>query len=192
MNQLIRLVIKIFFATGVLFLAILVAFYTLLMIILMSFNIVDIKYGFPVIYFALVNFAIPSLGFGLIMALTLGPLQYFFVRKLTLGKPFDLSPIQHRTLTLPVSANVVWEQCFLALHKFPVYVVETNLEKNVIRAKTSATWKTWGDDIIINFSTVDNTTTRIDITCRPSLRTTIVDYGKNYENAEKLLKLLQN
>jgi predicted membrane protein len=41
-----------------------------------------------------------GVAFGVLMALILGLLQYFQVKKVAHGKPLDLSPIQHRTLIL--------------------------------------------------------------------------------------------
>jgi len=128
--------------------------------------------------------------YGIPMALILGLAHYFGVKKVAQGKSFDLSPIQKRTFVLKSDSRSILENCVLALQKFPARIVENNLLQNYITARTSASWKSLGDDIRIDVIPAGETNTQIKIICRPALKATLVDYGKNYENAEKLMSLI--
>jgi len=128
--------------------------------------------------------------FGIPMALILGVAHYFMVKRVAQDKPFDLSPIQKRTFVSKSDSRSILENCVLALQKFPARIVENNSLQNYITACTSTSWKSWGDDIRIDVVPIDETNTQIKIICRPALKTTLVDYGKNYENAEKLMSLI--
>lgn len=140
----------------------------------------------------LIVLIVPSLLFGLALAIASRFLHYFLVRKTANGKPFNLSPIQRRSITLPMNVNAALDQCSLALHKLPATIIENNLEKNFITAKTEISWKTYGDEIRIDVTKISDEASRVDIISQPFLPAVRIDYGKNYENAEKLLKLLEN
>ena len=128
--------------------------------------------------------------FGIPMALILGLMHYFMLKRVSQNKPFDLSPVQQRTFFLRSDSSSVLENCTLALQKFPARIVERNSRQNYITARTSKSWKTWSDDIRIEVIPIDETNSQIKIVCRPTMKTTLVDYGKNYENAEKLLSMI--
>jgi hypothetical protein len=124
------------------------------------------------------------------MALILGILHYLSVRKISQSQQFDLSPIQHRVLVLKSNSTNIFENCVVILQKFPARIIENNAMKNYITARTNMSWKSWGDNIRIDVIQVDDISTQVKITCRPSLKTTLVDFGINYKNAEKLLSLI--
>jgi hypothetical protein len=128
--------------------------------------------------------------FGTPMALILGLAHYFLVKQVAQGKSFDLSPIQKRTFVLKSNSRSTLQNCVLALQKFPARIVENNLLQNYITARTSTSWKSWGDDIRVDVVPIDETNSLVNIICRPALKTTLVDYGKNYGNAEKLMSLI--
>ncbi len=124
------------------------------------------------------------------MAIILGLAHYFMVKQVAQGKSFDLSPIQKRTFVSKSNPRRILENCILALQKFPAEIVENNSLQNYITARTSTSWKSWGDDIRIDVVPIDEINSQVKIICRPALKTTFVDYGKNYENAEKLISLI--
>ncbi len=129
--------------------------------------------------------------FGFPMALILGLAHYFQVRKIAKGKQFDLSPIQNRTLAVTSTPAVIFKHSMFVLQKIQARIVECNLAENYITARTRTSWwEPWGDDIRIDVVPISNTGTQVKITCRPSLKTALVDFGKNYKNAEKLLSLI--
>jgi len=132
----------------------------------------------------------PGVLAGILMALFLGLPHYLLVRQAAQGKSFDLSPIQKRTFTVKSAPRSTLENCVLALQKFPARIVENNPFQNYATARTSTSWKSWGDDIRVDVVPIDETNSQVKIICRPALKTTLVDYGKNYENAERLMLLI--
>jgi hypothetical protein len=147
--------------------------------------LVDIGWG----YFLPITIRLGLLT-GAFMTLILAPIHYFQVRKVAQGKSFDLSPIQQRKLVSKLNPSVVLKHCAFALQQLPARIVESDTGKNYITARTKANCKTWGDVIRIDVAQLDNENTQVKIVCRPSLKMTLVDYGRNYENAEKLLSLI--
>lgn len=55
---------------------------------------------------------------------------------------------------------------------------------------TTASGPTWGERIEFTLTPVDAARTVVRIESRSRLRTTLVDYGQNFENVEKLRTLL--
>jgi hypothetical protein len=125
-----------------------------------------------------------------LMALFLGLPHYFMVRAVAHGKPYDLSPRQHRTIELNSPRAIVFDHCTQILRDFPAHIIENNIIEYYLVAHTSAGWKSWGEEIRIDVIGKDEVHTQVKITSRPSLKTTLVDYGKNYENTEKFVALI--
>lgn len=55
-----------------------------------------------------------------------------------------------------------------------------------IKAKTGMGWKSFGEQISIFCEALTPTETLIEITSSPSMKTTLVDYGRNLENVEAI------
>jgi hypothetical protein len=194
MKQLAFLLVKIFVFTAVPFGLIMSVCFNIPWVLLYIFAVTT---GKEIIYFHVgpgFFLSLPIMAgalYGIPMALILGLAHYFQVRKIAQGKPFDLSPTQRRTLVIKSNPSSVFENCALVLQKFPARIIENDVMKGHITARTGKkSWKSWGDDIRIDVVQIDDISTQVKITCRPSLKTTLVDYGKNYENAEKLLSLI--
>ncbi len=181
MKQLVYLIGKIFF-TAIVFLVLYFSFFRV------TYFITRGKFLVP-IYFDR-NTILGIVMGALSMALILGILHYLIVRKISQGQQFDLSPIQRRTLVLKSNSTNIFENCVVILQKFPARIIENDAMKNYITARTNMSWKSWGDNIRIDVIQVDDISTQVKITCRPSLKTTLVDFGINYKNAEKLLSLI--
>ncbi|MBC8413218.1 MAG: hypothetical protein ISR96_08210 [Nitrospira sp.] len=56
--------------------------------------------------------------------------------------------------------------------------------------KTGINWKTWGDTICFKLSSAGPNRTTVIVTSRPTIKTTIVDFGKNLENIIKITGFL--
>ena len=54
--------------------------------------------------------------------------------------------------------------------------------KNGVLLKSGMTWKSWGEEIKIILKSENETDFEYQISSRPKLKTTLVDYGKNLEN----------
>ena len=52
-------------------------------------------------------------------------------------------------------------------------------------------WKTWGYIISFEVRKIDNDRTQIKVSSRPAVSTTLVDYGSNLENVEKIISFLE-
>lgn len=58
-------------------------------------------------------------------------------------------------------------------------------------ARTSVNWKTWGDTISFEITGIDDESTAVKISSRPTSRTTIVGYGKNLENVKTIVSFIE-
>ncbi len=55
-----------------------------------------------------------------------------------------------------------------------------------IEARAGLTWTSWGEVISFDLRRIDEDRTRVEVSSKPVLRTTLVDLGKNLENVEKI------
>ncbi len=53
------------------------------------------------------------------------------------------------------------------------------------------TWKSFGEAISISIQNVSPETVSIRIKSEPAVKTTLVDYGKNYQNVEAIIDYLE-
>jgi hypothetical protein len=60
-----------------------------------------------------------------------------------------------------------------------------------IDAKGGITWKTFGDKIEFNLNKINEAHTEVELSSRPVLRTTLVDYGKNLQNVQIIEEFLK-
>ena len=58
----------------------------------------------------------------------------------------------------------------------------------LILVKTGVSWKRFGEMVSISATALNDENTIIEIASRPSLRLTMMDYGKNSENVELLVR----
>jgi hypothetical protein len=69
--------------------------------------------------------------------------------------------------------------------------VKTFDEKHgLIIAKTGISWKSFGEILFVTVKKDNGNIVRVKIESKPALATTMVDYGKNLENVEKLYNLM--
>jgi len=126
--------------------------------------------------------------YGAPMALLLGFPHYFAVQRIAKGKPFDLSPIQHRVSVLSSPPTDVFEHSMQFLQKIEARIIESNPLENRITARTKTSWwNPWGNDTKIDVIPINSNETRIEITSRPSLKTALVDFGSSYKNVEEFI-----
>ncbi len=60
-----------------------------------------------------------------------------------------------------------------------------------IVARAGMTWRTWADVISFEVRKIGSDGIQVEVSSRPAVRTTLVDYGKNLENVEKIAGLLK-
>jgi len=63
---------------------------------------------------------------------------------------------------------------------------KSNLNSIIMRKKMS--WFSWGEKITITFTKADN---KIKIESKPSMPTTLIDYGVNIENIDNVIKVIK-
>lgn len=64
--------------------------------------------------------------------------------------------------------------------------------ENGIVLKTGMTWKSWGEEIRIILQTKVGSDFDYQISSRPKLTTTLIDYGKNLENVNRIENIIKN
>tara|TARA_B110000967_G_scaffold192680_1_gene219530 strand:- start:3469 stop:3978 length:510 start_codon:yes stop_codon:yes gene_type:complete len=64
--------------------------------------------------------------------------------------------------------------------------------ENGILLKTGMTWKSWGEKIKIILQTKQGSNFDYQISSSPKLKTTLVDYGKNLENVNRIKNVIKN
>jgi hypothetical protein len=70
-----------------------------------------------------------------------------------------------------------------SLHKSSV---QQDIDHGLIEAKTGTTFTSWGEEVLLNVTKLDEQNTRIKISSRPALRTTLADAGANRKNVEEI------
>ncbi|MGB3693989.1 MAG: hypothetical protein WA865_08035 [Spirulinaceae cyanobacterium] len=92
-------------------------------------------------------------------------------------------------LSLPY--NQAFAVCREALNQLPrTTLKQENQSTGVLVANCGMTWKSFGEKIVFNIQAVDNKITQVEFASSPTVSTTLLDYGKNLENAERLKSYL--
>lgn len=130
---------------------------------------------------------VTGLIFGFLLSLALFFLQVVSVRMMPYGLSSEtLGVYQVRTLEMKATYEDTLRLCEASLGA--VKGAKVRFEDRAggrIDARTGINWKTFGDDISIDVLKAD-TGNRIRVVSRPALMSTIVDYGQNLENVEKI------
>jgi hypothetical protein len=119
-------------------------------------------------------------------------LDYIAMRKLfrKFGT-IDYSICQTREITIEKPFKATYPMFVNAIKKLKhIKNISLNEEKGMIRITTGFNFRTSGDIITIKLLSNSSDRTRVQISSKPRLKTVIFDYGKNYENAEKIKKLI--
>jgi len=96
-----------------------------------------------------------------------------------------------RDIELPMSFEQAFALCIESLECINrCTVIEQDRPQGRITARTGINWKTWGDTISFRLSSLNGRGTRVNISSRPTARTTLVDFGKNLENVNKIVSFL--
>lgn len=64
--------------------------------------------------------------------------------------------------------------------------------ENGILLKAGMSWKSWGEEIKITLKANEDTDSEYQVSSSPRLKTTIVDYGKNIENINRIESLIES
>lgn len=148
------------------------------------------RYGFPS---GLVEGLFAGIFFGGFMSLILGFLHSRSVKRMPSGKSEEAMDVHHlRNVELWLPYDKVFNLCVESLRLIKKCKIQKeDISQGKIVAKASMTWKTWGDVISFDVRKIDNDRTQVIVSSRPAVRTTLVDYGKNLENVERISSFLK-
>ena len=134
-----------------------------------------------------------GLVFGFLMFIILGFLHTRAVRKISGVTSRELmSTFQTRNIKLPLPFERAYDLCIESLVMIrKCKVREQDRSSGKIIANSSINWKTWGDTISFDLTGTGSEETEVSVSSRPTSWSTIVDYGKNLENVEKIVSFLQ-
>lgn len=134
-----------------------------------------------------------SLMGGMAFSLIIVTIHVLRLQNLPTSDRANLSPNQSRTLILNAEASRVFELCNSSVWTINAKIIsENNKNAGFLKAKTPLTFWSWGEIIEIKVSAIDEKTSQVLVTSSPSVKTTLVDYGKNTENVEKICWYLKN
>lgn len=165
-----RLYSKLFLGTGIPFGIFIGIFYSL-------------KYEFPI---GLISGLFAGLFFGGLMSLILGTIHKKSVKKIQSKEAEDLEGVhQIRKIELSIPFDKAFDLCTKSINQIKKgKILKKDRTNGKINAKASMTWKTFGDKIKFSLIKLNDDTTEVEISSRPIVRTTLVDYGKNLRNVE--------
>lgn len=134
--------------------------------------------------------------YGGFMSLIGGSLHVWSVKRMSYGKSVeikDITNVHHfRNIELKLPYDKVFNLCIESLKMFKRYKIKKeDYSYGKIIAITGITWKSWGEVISFAIHKIDNNKIKVIISSKIILCTTLVDYGKNLENVEKIVAFLQ-
>jgi hypothetical protein len=129
-----------------------------------------------------------GLFFGFFMAITFRIMENVSLKKMG-KKSSDVGVHQEKKFNVPLLKGEANKKIKDVLNEMKTNLTKDDSENGVIEAKTKINWKSFGETLTIRFVENENQTT-IFVESRPSLGTTMVDYGKNLQNVEKFERLM--
>ncbi|MGC5003955.1 DUF1499 domain-containing protein [Streptomyces sp. DT203] len=128
--------------------------------------------------------------FGLAMATILGTMHIASVRRRGREGPADFSVKQRQQLRLALPPIKAFERAVQAVTALPATVTSSDSESGHIEAKVGMSWRSWGETVTIVVQPQGSSSSSVCIESRPRLRITVVDYGKNRQNVERIVGAL--
>ena len=155
-------------------------------------------YGLAMIVLALIggdtlepaNILISALIFGAVLAAILVFWQQDRLKKMGIEEIREehLRARQQRTITSRIST----EELVARLKKDgELGLSGLEEDENGLRFNTRMTQTSWGEKIAIEFGPAEKGEREITVTSRPRFALTLLDYGKNYENLERIEKMIR-
>ena len=135
----------------------------------------------------LLRFLFHFLFFGGCMALLLVGLHRWQLKKQGMPNTDALSVVQAREVKTSHSRDEV--AGLLKLDPAFRHMSITS-DGDALKLTTGTTWRSWGEIILLNFRQDRNDGCVVEIRSKPWLGTTVVDYGKNKENVERIAELI--
>ena len=104
-----------------------------------------------------------------------------------------MSSVHHsRKIVLHLSYDAAFKLCIASIGRIErSKITKEDRPNGKIDAKGGITWKTLGDKIEFNLTSLDEGCTEVEFSSRPAIRTTLIDYGKNLQNVQTIEHFLK-
>ncbi len=130
---------------------------------------------------------------GFLLTLITGMINFLSVKKSHPHPTHENVEVHHlRIITLNISYDEAFDLCkaSLQLVKKP-NITHQNLEAGEISARARMSWRDWGDKIEFRLREEEANQTYVEVTSKPFLPGTVLDYGHNLQNVEAIITFLE-
>ena len=132
-----------------------------------------------------------SLFFGIFMSLVLVSFHLYKLKKDGVENITDENIGVNQTITLETKLNK--NELIQKLKLDPeIGKMKMSEMENGVLLKTGITLKSWGEEIKIIIKSNKENNFEYQVSSSPKLKTTIIDYGKNLENVNKIESVIKN
>lgn len=130
--------------------------------------------------------------FGLLMTVILSIIQWINQRRLG-QKKGKLKVNNTVRFEIEDSKQEILELCEKSLVNIKKCIIEkSNLDEGTLTAKTGGTWLTWGEFILFQLEFIDDNKWMVNVSSRPIVKTTVIDYGKNRDNIQRIIEYIRD
>ena len=172
--------------------AILILFFKNVLLIGITYGIImfvfDLVFG---IDFGLVKSVYRAIIFGVSMSLIFVFIQYYSLKKngVTKFTSDNFKVKQSRILKSKLTKQEIIDKLE---NDTRFTIIKFREKENRIYLKTKMSFKTWGEKITITVRPLENEYNEYKITSRPALSTTLADFGKNFQNVNRIEGIIKN
>ncbi|MDO3687249.1 DUF1499 domain-containing protein [Micromonospora sp. C28ISP2-4] len=92
-------------------------------------------------------------------------------------------------LFMPTDSMEAVQKLLAAFESLPRVKMVRRVDETTVEARTGVSFKSWGETVDATVTAVESGS-RVAITSRSRLQTTLVDYGQNRENVEQVVRRL--
>ena len=122
--------------------------------------------------------------FGAVMALLMGGSHVVSSKRKGFAGP--IAPIQAAAVTIPESSTQAVEVIRRSLVRIGARETAcSGVEHPVLLARVPVSWRSWGEEMRFECHPNVDASTEIQVSSRPSLRTTVIDWGKGLQNVKR-------
>jgi len=141
-----------------------------------------------IVYFGALAFAIFG-GVGLVFSF----IQVILTKRMQPENPEDAQKVRHvREIELQLPYNDAFNVCCESLASIQCCAItKKDLLQGKIVADAGPSWRSYGEVITFDIEQVDAWRTHVRVLSRPFIPTTLIDWGKNLQNVQKVAQYLR-
>lgn len=130
--------------------------------------------------------------FGALMSVVLNTIHTLSVNRISYSDSKNKMGVHHlRNIELRLSYDMAFDLCIESLCRIKKCTIrKEDRSGGRLTAKAGMTWKTFGDIISFELHRTGDDRIRIQVSSRPLQQTTLVDFGKNLDNVERIVEFL--